>query len=260
MRKFKLIKEYPGSPKLETIVEVKHDGYIYWNVNSNENNPTNYIHNSSMEQYLEFWEEVIEKDYEILSYKTTSRAIWRKNNENYWINNIDSQKKSINAFLHDCIYVIHSVKRLSDNEIFTIGDKTSLGVITQIQFNKSFSKLWLDFNTTGGYSMNNFLTLEKAKQPLFTTEDGIDIFKGDKHWFLCDGLDEIFEGDWKSEFHKEYVEKCKCFSTKEKAEEYILLNKLCLSLNDVNEVFNNRTPKNKILYELKELVNTKING
>ena len=61
MKKFRLIKTYPGSPKLHSIVEVKPDGYIHWNVNSNENNPTNYIHNSAMEQYKEYWEEVIEQ-------------------------------------------------------------------------------------------------------------------------------------------------------------------------------------------------------
>ena len=38
-KKYCLVKEYPGSPKLHSIVEVKPDGYIHWNVNSNENNP-----------------------------------------------------------------------------------------------------------------------------------------------------------------------------------------------------------------------------
>jgi hypothetical protein len=59
MSKYKLIKTYPNSPKLDTIVEVKHDGYIHWNVNSNENNPTNYIHNSAMKEYKEFWKEIV---------------------------------------------------------------------------------------------------------------------------------------------------------------------------------------------------------
>ena len=91
---------------------------------------------------------------------------------------------------------------------------------------------------------------------IFTTKDGIDIFKGDTFYII----DNWVVQEYKNHIGlNEYIHNLK-FSTKEKAEEYILLNKLCLSLNDVNEVFNNRTPKNKILYELKELVNTKING
>lgn len=57
---------------------------------------------------LEFWEEVIEKDYEILSYisKLKNAII---SSEDDWINHGD--------------WDIHSVKRLSDGEVFTVGDK-----------------------------------------------------------------------------------------------------------------------------------------
>jgi hypothetical protein len=116
MKKYKLIKEYPDSPKLETIVEVEKDGYIYWNVNSNKNNPTKYIHNSSIKQYKEFWQEVVEKDYEILSFDKGSIEI---DKNNLWLSfrtngtdtRIDENKMIERGHL------IHSVKRLSDGEI-----------------------------------------------------------------------------------------------------------------------------------------------
>lgn len=50
MKKYKLIKEYPGSPGL---------GYI----TSSENLIRLY------REYPEFWEEIVEKDYEILSWR-----------------------------------------------------------------------------------------------------------------------------------------------------------------------------------------------
>ena len=61
MRKFKLIKTYPGSDHEGIVVSLRtpnglYEGYQYnYSTKHVENNP-------------EYWEEVIEKDYEILSY------------------------------------------------------------------------------------------------------------------------------------------------------------------------------------------------
>ena len=76
--KYKLIRTYPGSLKLNTIIEIhpeQETGYYSENI--------------------QFWQEVIEKDYEILA----------------TVGDNDSLKQTI-----------YSVKRLSDGEIFTIGD------------------------------------------------------------------------------------------------------------------------------------------
>jgi hypothetical protein len=92
-----------------------------------------------------------------------------------------------------------------------------------------------------GLFLNN---VEKVKQPLFTTEDGVDIFKGDKTYYVFNDLtpecNSGFKCKWKVRggFYQNYQvnqgnEYYKVFSTKEKAEEYILLNKPCLSINDI---------------------------
>ena len=53
--KYILKKEYPGSPKLGNIIDN--------------------LENDWIENYPEFWEEVVEKDYEILSYITIESEI-----------------------------------------------------------------------------------------------------------------------------------------------------------------------------------------
>lgn len=252
MRKFKLIKEYPGSPKLNTIVEVKSDGYIHWNVNSNENNPTNYIHNSSMKQYEEFWQPVVEKDYEILSLISNS-----KNNEVLKNTIIDATKKYNKSEPND-FWDIHSVKRLSDGEIFTIGDK-----INDECYNHSLDKITLydnkillqhNFNTwTLCHSLKNVI---KSKVPLFITEDGVDIYEGDEvTWVFSDNSG--IAGTRKAE--AEMYRNLKYFSTKEKAEEYILMNKPVLSLNDILKILPKYISLAETRYlELEKLAKTKI--
>ena len=83
--------------------------------------------------------------------------------------------------------------------------------------------------------------IEKVKIPLFTTEDGVNIFKDDTFYYVkftqynmtVGKPFEIVRGDYLSfEYEPQYE---KYFSTKEKAEEYILLNKPCLSYGDVQE-------------------------
>jgi len=105
--------------------------------------------------------------------------------------------------------------------------------------------------------------LSKVKKPLFTTEDGVDIFEGDTYWWVtkltywCN-----FTNNVKISFYHD-TEKYWYFSTKEAAEEYILMNKPCLSLNDVFKVYpklkrssNNIWTKHAL--ELKELVKSKL--
>lgn len=86
--KYKLIKEYPGSPKLDFITD-----------------RTNYF----PEYYPEFWEKVVEKDYEILEL-SLQRSIKHQivsaleNSEDYTISLLSRNGNKI-----------HSVKRLSSS-------------------------------------------------------------------------------------------------------------------------------------------------
>jgi len=76
----------------------------------------------------------------------------------------------------------------------------------------------------------------KQPKPLFTTEDGVEIFEGNEYWYI---MDCVNNGKWeiqkKTAHGTGHNSKHIRFSTKETAEEYILMNKPCLSLKDVVE-------------------------
>ena len=101
MKKYKLIKKFPGSDELGTIITGSKEtmyskGLGYRNYD--------WAH---VEIHPEFWEEIVEKDYEILS-QTSVRVCNPK--DNYKV-------------VRNTTPVIHSVKRLSDGEVFSVGDK-----------------------------------------------------------------------------------------------------------------------------------------
>ena len=220
--KYILKKEYPGSPKLGNIIDN--------------------LENDWIENYPEFWEEVVvKKDYEILSLARFCSIKPTITDVSYYGDGyIEALLKCDNAR-------IHSVKR-NDGEIFTIGDKTNFGLISKIVINNN-SLLFYFEQKSCGY---NLQTLIKWK-PLFTTEDGIDIYEGDYSYGIHNSkfdivkikhISTVYVGD-------NFIE----FSTKEKAEQYILLNKPCLSVNDIKNIFPRIFDGEK---ELIKLVKSKI--
>ena len=203
--KYILKKEYPGSPKLGNIIDN--------------------LENDWIENYPEFWQEVIEKNYEILSLVASEKNPQHKKGSKF-LHNKDYGFKNMHPTE---FWDIYSVKRISDNKIFTIGDSYEDLIIE-----KMFMSVAGDIFTT--YK-------PKIKKPLFTTEDAVDIFEGDSYYavnttfFNNYGSQKAF--DKKSPdltpFWQSNRSVCKYFSTKEKAEDYILLNKPCLSYGEVQE-------------------------
>ena len=217
--KYILKKEYPGSPKLGNIIDN--------------------LENDWIENYPEFWEEVVEKDYEILSLarfcsiKPTITDV-----SDYGDEFIEAMLKCDNAR-------IHSIKRLSDSQIFTIGD--------ELKNNQKIISISLIDNQIRIYPQYSFYYLKdivKVRQKLFTTFDNVDIFEGD----ISFGVNSNFKLSEVKHINKLYIyPNVKEFSTKEKAEEYILLNKPCLSYGDVQEYL-----KVKDCNKVLDLVQSKI--
>lgn len=223
MKKYKLIKKYPGSPELGTEATIEtHGGFIL-------NQP-------------EFWEKVVEKDYEILSLI-----------EDKFIYLCDKYSKDYIHQLFNTIGVnIHSVKRLSDGEIFTIGDYVEIIKSTNPCCEKGTIE---DFN----FWLYNINNLKKVKQKLFTTEDGVDIYEDDYSYGVHNSKFDIVKIKHTSTVYvgDNFIE----FSTKEKAEEYVLMNKPCLSINNVINAY--PSPKgsplhNVLMHKLKQTVKSKI--
>ena len=246
--KYKLIKEYPGSIKLGTIVYLEtEDNYM-----TNMENDFRLFPKKIVENYPEFWEEVVEKDYEILS-------LARLCSIKPTITDVsDYGDGYIEALLKCDKSRIHSVKR-NDGEIFTIGDKIfPNNKIYKFELKNDILKIWhcdISFSTPiiegpsgqpGNCSwIEGINNIKKIKKPLFTTEDGVDIFEGDIYYRATDSsgnhfklgtLTPIYTNGYEmylQNYSKQEQLNHKHFSTKEKAEEYILYNKHCLSLNDI---------------------------
>ena len=247
MKKYRLIKNYPGCSW--TLNSICSNDFIW------DNGKKVYLKN-----YPEFWEEVVEKDYEILSFVANKRHI----NPGFIIeieNNISIfGGHNIKGYIEDADnwWNIYSVKRLSDGEIFTINDRIKVfcGYSFIKKFNINNLNVLICTSKTGeGFNIEN---LEHIKKPLFTTEDGVDIFEGDEVFELINNT-KIFRITFLKCTSMTGKNSRKYFSTKEKAREYILMNKPCLSINDFLSVsYFTVKSKNRTIKRLKKLVNLKL--
>jgi hypothetical protein len=192
MRKFKLIKEYPGSGAVGTISQ-----------------PNDLLQHDFFEKYSEFWQEVIEKEFEIL----ISRVVPQE---------------------------ILSIKRLSDGEIFTVGDKFKANIggsdvirtIQKIQVEGDAINIQHENgDLTNRKCVGIFNQIKKVKQPIFLTHNGIDIFEGDTVWYVNkenlyhDYAIALARTSFNSNTHAYFL-------TREGAEEYIEKNKVLFTTED----------------------------
>lgn len=215
MEQYKLIKEYPGSPVLGEIVSKsnkKHPGF-------------GYISDHCIINFPEFWQKILPKTYEILSVadETFPKNVYNKSDKDF--DKYIQFEKTGHGFLS-----IYSVKRLSDGIIFTINDlvKNYFPTHDHIKsINLIDNEVIIKFEK-GSVKLCNAIKII-PKQKLFTTEDGVDVFEGNKYYYIYQN--QIFDRiavDAKYASLKGYY-----FSAKGVAEEYILLNKQCLSLQEL---------------------------
>lgn len=195
----------------------------------------------------------VDKDWEILE---------------YWCDTIGSGVgcvlgKSVEAeYSHGMIgLTILKVKRLSDGEYLSIGDNSNFGRICG--FKIEGDKMKVLYAAVGDWQWISSIRKEKSNPPgLFKTEDGVDVFEGGKFFF-------VHEGNWFISgeivaFGNEPVkvwknEDIKTFSTKEAAQEYVLMNKPCLSVNDALKTFYlSKGPNEEFSNDIKELAKDKI--
>lgn len=139
---------------------------------------------------------------------------------NYWMNDKDAS--------------IHSVKRLSDGEVFKVGDvvgaKHKANVTIKL-FNIVKEKMMVECGDD--YCDLYWLTKMVSGEPLFITFDGKELFNAnDRCWWL---RVEDWEIGIQPYVHKELSndKHFKYFSTEEAAKTYCFMNKPCLSLVEV---------------------------
>lgn len=233
-----------NDPNFDSFLHItREDNYI----ESHETIPMIFIQNSND------WEEVIEKDYEILNFiNPNSKEIFYKVIDCLEHHEYYSTDKKSNCYglgdrkveYVEKYYNIHSVKRLSDGEIFSIGDKFKTSHLEsnilekiylyndKIYFNDSVTKMENKFRCQLKHAI-------KLKQPLFITEDGVEIFN-DNTLVYTVSPNNFRLGKWYVFMGRPYIKNNhKLFSTKEAAKQYVIENKPCLSYNDIKKAISN---------------------
>ena len=187
-------------------------------------------------KHIEVLEEVIEKDYEILSFIKDGKQILEKNEDNLFQQGIIGW--GIKWLLDSIDSEIHSVKRLSDSEVFTIKDHVRPKKCNPNAF--TITGFTLDCNNEhmlvlGGNGGIRIDKLNLSETPMFKTEDGVDIFEGDS--FYPVNFHNLRGEEYKALKNSVNWDTSKRFSTKEAAENYINLNKPYLSINDITDYY-----------------------
>lgn len=185
-----------------------------------------------VEPSSEFWEEVIEKDFEILSL--------HPNNNYTGVYQILTDKENIDSWMHPSgrgNWEIHSIRRLNDREVFTVGDKINYikddipsGVKIR-SFEIHGNKIYINSHYNAAHLLERNLSNWKKHNCLFTTEDGYEIFLGDEYCAVTQNFTLFKHKAMKYSGKNESI--LKYFKEKTNAELYIFENKPLLSYNDV---------------------------
>lgn len=256
MSKYILKKKYPGSPEVGTeiirIIRSRIMGLTKPRVlETYMIKGQNTFSIKNPQDYPEFWEKMMELDYEILSFKTTDKhpgandVLSILNTINSYTYEYSSIPCTLEEMLNSVIKgynVIYSVKRLSDNTILTVGDRYQVvdpikEVRTIATFYISENKLYI---ASREYGYSELKEIQMVKQPIYKTEDNVEIFEGDDvHWVNTYNYTYLYSLPFSTGAPKllnTVGNIYKVFSTKEAAEEWLIYNKPCLSINDVLSV------------------------
>jgi len=235
MKRYALIKSYPNCNLIKGTVIYNSVGKGWYCLKDSKNR----IYLPNIEDFSEFWQEIVDTSYKILSFiQRTSGRIWLENRGiDEWSASDDyTSPMHISHILTNNLYRIHSVKRLLDEEIFTIGDRIDINrhndlIISRITICEN-DRVMIT-GTKGCASYFEYLKdVKKAKVPILTTNDGVDVYKEDSFIYatdksfnkiVCFPADIIKNSDLIA------------FSTESARDEYILWNKPVLSLKDLKE-------------------------
>ena len=240
MRKFKLIKEFPTSPPLGTILVKKPNGWYEKEGHHSYAFQPNYVENQG-----EFWQEIVEKDFEILSFSLNDKEfLFSEDDGMYW-----SKQGTWANFVESLNDKIISVKNLKNGLVLAVGDTAQTigsyphkiqsfeirqkckGRLDGELIKDGIDRIWINWtNASGGTWLEDAEKVED--KPLFTTLDNVELKYGDKFYVVDTKFFKIFEAEAGITFKTEKRIKNSYFD-KKLAEEYIILNKPVLSLNDL---------------------------
>lgn len=162
------------------------------------------------------------KDWEILSFRDLDGSLWNiKGNGLYSLRQIGSC--SAESLLEGGYASIHSVRR-SDGEVFEVGDEINRGgKIKSFRINNDK----MIVNADKSWHLNDVTKIK----PLFKTEDGVDVYAGDRTWAVRTG--DMFMDYNSHEYTGQGQHYLKYFSTREAAEAWVEDHKPRYSIADL---------------------------
>ena len=142
MKQYRLIKEFPGSPREGHIVEEYKESRLknfYHSICEDEDCfSLNLYPSDNLTHYPKFWQKIINLEYKLISYigsqtnDINKNVIWNISKFDYFPKN---------HLIPEPAWMIYSVERIKDNKIFKINDIikhkkwNSIGKITSIRTN-----------------------------------------------------------------------------------------------------------------------------
>lgn len=140
--------------------------------------------------------------------------------------------QSLEFMLSQNEYHIHQVRRVSDLVVFAVGDITNHGLISKLFISGNIMVAETNLGAYGIYHLSH-APIPQVREVLLTTEDGVGIYEdGDYVWVIGNNWNIDCFTPSKS-FAVGITKKEKIFSTKELAENYVLMNRAVLSIQDV---------------------------
>ena len=234
MRKFELIKKYPGSPEIGCIA-TKDVECTYYKFNDSHFKP---VPHYMVEGYSEYWKEIKEFPKIVAFRINGSENNIRYINKDGFFPHADSKKEAWNScdnmftlehLLCNERYHIYQVQ-VESGEVFTIGDKV-VSIINDVVVHRGLVlKFFSDLKVKTSYGNFDIMWLRKDNEPLFITEDGEKIYDENrllwdtstKNWsYLSKTKAKLFIL-WKKEDREQDR---KAFSIKENALRYLEENK-----------------------------------
>lgn len=197
-------------------------------------------------------------DWEILSFIATNTDLMynigdilaRKTNGRFgWYDS--TQKELIESPIHK----INQVK-VADGTVFTLDEVTSLGRISGFELYGNGLGMYACFENGLRKADINNIQKEKPKVVLFTTEDGVNKYEGDKCWYVNENMVAYL---WTFVSKPFSLSGIKYFDAEEKAKDYILHNKpINISANEIIE-FVRRNGGSLVPEKILKLFKSKIN-
>ena len=183
------------------------------------------------------WEEVVEKEYGILSFQGGSGRFANLCPDGFLrynpYNERDFTQESAIKIIKEGHAHIHSIRRNSDGEVFSINDKIGADTFecTKIigfkLYEHSPNKIWI----TTQYGDTPLHLAYHKKAPLFFTHDNVPIYEGDGAWYVHKEENKLYFNsaeNWNWLNPKTTV----VFSTPKAAEDYIAKNKVLFVTED----------------------------